>query len=383
MPKTSMYNQINSLTSLRGIAALVVVVHHFSYYTLPKTGSTLSAYSDFFRNGYLCVDFFFILSGFIMTHVYIGDFSLKVNSSNYRSYLFSRFARIYPLHIFVLSLFIGLEIAKIFLLNNSAFTGKFNLTALFANIFLLQAFDLTCPPLFWCDTYWNEPAWSISVEFVIYCIFPFILFLLLRNNEKNDLKIYVSALFSILLLIAFTRGNLDSIIGIPSIARCGLECILGIITYKVYRRDNYRKYFNINLLAIIAITWIILIMNYYWNYWRSLHDWLILPAFSLLILAVSINNSGAMSKFLNSRLMLYFGTISYSIYMVHWFVQELLKTLWIYKFHHAFGKRFTEYEALTSLGVFLMIIILAASLTYRFVEVPMRNYLKSTILAKQ
>jgi peptidoglycan/LPS O-acetylase OafA/YrhL len=69
--------------------------------------------------------------------------------------------------------------------------------------------------------------------------------------------------------------------------------------------------------------------------------------------------------------------------MVHWFVQELLKTLWIYKFHHAFGKGFTEYEALTSLGVFLMIIILAASLTYRFVEVPMRNYLKSTILAKQ
>lgn len=48
MPKISMYNQINSLTALRGIAALVVVVHHFSYYTLPKTGSTLSAYSNFF-----------------------------------------------------------------------------------------------------------------------------------------------------------------------------------------------------------------------------------------------------------------------------------------------------------------------------------------------
>jgi peptidoglycan/LPS O-acetylase OafA/YrhL len=383
MPKISMYNQINSLTALRGIAALVVVVHHFSYYTLPKTGSTLSVYSNFFRNGYLSVDFFFILSGFIMTHVYIEDFSLKVNSSKYRSYLLSRFARIYPLHIFILSLFIGLEILKIFLLNNSAFTGKFNLTALFANFFLLQAFDLNCPPLFWCDTYWNEPAWSISVEFVIYCIFPFFLFLLLRNNEKNDLKIYAFALFSILLLIAFTRGNLDSIIGIPSIARCGIECILGIITYKIYRRGNYRNYFNLNLLVIIAITWIVLIMNYYWNYWRSLHDWLILPAFSILILAASINNNSVISQFLNSRIMLYFGTISYSIYMVHWFVQELLKTLWIYKFHHVFGKGFTEYEALTSLGVFLMIIILAASLTYRFVEVPMRNYLKSIILAKQ
>ncbi|MEH2352495.1 hypothetical protein [Nostoc sp.] len=44
-----MYKHIKSLTSLRGIAALVVVVHHFSYYGLPKTGSTLSAYSDFFK----------------------------------------------------------------------------------------------------------------------------------------------------------------------------------------------------------------------------------------------------------------------------------------------------------------------------------------------
>ena len=90
--------------------------------------------------------------------------------------------------------------------------------------------------------------------------------------------IYVYSLFSILLLITFTRGNLDSIIGIPSIARCGLECVLGIISYQVYWRDKYKKDFNLNLLAIIAITWIILIMNYYWHHLRSLHDWLI-PAF--------------------------------------------------------------------------------------------------------
>ncbi|MEH2158244.1 acyltransferase family protein [Nostoc sp.] len=378
-----MYKHIKPLTSLRGIAALFVVVHHFSYYTLPKIGSILSAYSDFFKNGYLWVDFFFILSGFIMTHVYVGDFSLKVNSSNYRSYLLSRFARIYPLHIFVLSLLIGLEIIKIFLLHTSAFTGKFNLTALFANVFLLQAFDLNCPPLFWCDTYWNEPAWSISIEFVIYCIFPFLLVFLLRNSPKKDLIIYSFTLFSILLLIAFTRGNLDSIIGIPSIARCGLECGLGIITYKIYYRGNYQKYFNLNLLAIIAITWIILIMNYYWSYWRSLHDWLVLPAFCLLILALSVNNNGVVSKFLSSRLMLYLGTISYSIYMIHWFLQELLKIFWIYKFHKPFGKGFTEYETLTSLGAFLMIVLLTASLTYRFVEVPARNYLKATIFAKQ
>ncbi|MBD2208302.1 acyltransferase [Nostoc linckia FACHB-104] len=378
-----MYKHINSLTSLRGVAALFVVIHHFSYYTLPKTGSTLSTYSNFFHNGYLWVDFFFILSGFIMTHVYARDFSAKVTSDNYRSYLLSRFARIYPLHIFILSLFVGLEIFKTFLIHHSAFTGKFNLTALFANIFLLQAFDLNCPPLFWCNTYWNEPAWSISVEFVIYCIFPFLLFFILKNNYKNDLMIYLSTLVGILLLITFTRGNLDSIIGVPSIARCGLECVLGIITYKVYRRGNYQKYFNLNLLAIIAITWIMLIMHNYWHHWRSLHDWLILPGFSLLILAVSGYNNGVISKFLNSQLMLYLGTISYSIYLVHWFIQDVIKFVWGYKFNEIFGQGFTRLENFFALGVFMMITLLAASLTYKFVEVPMRNYLKSKLLANQ
>ncbi len=62
-------------------------------------------------------------------------------------------------------------------------------------------------------------------------------------------------------------------------------------------------------------------MNYYWHHLRSLHDWLILPAFFLLILAVYVNNNGVISKTLNSRLMLYIGTIYYSIYLVYWFVQ--------------------------------------------------------------
>ncbi|BAY10597.1 acyltransferase family protein [Calothrix sp. NIES-2098] len=378
-----MSKHINSLTSLRGVASVVVVIHHFSYYTLPKTGSTLSTYSNFFHNGYLWVDFFFILSGFIMTHVYARDFSTKVISDNYRSYLLSRFARIYPLHIFILALFVGLEIVKTFLLHHSAFTDKFNLTALFANVFLLQAFDLNCPPLFWCNTYWNEPAWSISVEFVIYCIFPFLLFVLLRSNYKNDLLMYVSSLLGILLLVTFTRGNLDSIIGVPAIARCGLECVLGIITYKVYRRSNYQKYLNLNLLAIIAITWIMLIMHNYWHHWRSLHDWLILPAFSLLILAVAVSNKSVISKFLNSQLMLYLGTISYSVYLVHWFIQELIKFFWSYEFNEIFGQSFTRLENFLALGVFLIITLLVASLTYKFVEVPMRHYLKSKLLANQ
>jgi peptidoglycan/LPS O-acetylase OafA/YrhL len=367
---------IRSLTSLRGIAAVAIVVLHFSYYTLPSMGKILSTYTHFFQNAYLWVDFFFILSGFIMTHVYLDRFKSGVNFAEYRSYLFSRFARIYPLHLFTLLLLISLELIKLFSLNTPAFTNKFNLTALFANITLLQAFDLNCPPLFWCDTYWNEPAWSISVEFVVYCIFPFLLLALTTISPKFEPIVYVITLVTIFLLIKFTRGSLDSIIGIPAIARCSLESTLGIIIYKVYQRGNYHKYWNLNLLGIGALVWIGLVLHHGVDRFRSLSDWLILPGFSVLILAVAVNNYGSISRLLNSRLLLYLGTISYSIYLVHWPIAELLKIVWQNELNLTFGSGFNDLQVSIALSGFILTTIFTASLTYQFIEVPMRNYLK-------
>jgi peptidoglycan/LPS O-acetylase OafA/YrhL len=368
--------QIGALTSLRGVAALIVVVFHFAYYILPSTGVILSAYSNFFRNGYLAVDLFFMLSGFIMAYVYVDSFSPGVSKSNYWGYLRSRFARIYPLHLFTLATLVCLEIVKIFLPDFHAFTDKFTFTSLFANILLLQAFDLNTPPLLWGDTYWNEPAWSISVEFVIYCIFPFILFSLLKTKSKIDAIVYLLALVLLLLLIKFTTGTLNTIIGIPSIARCGLECVLGIITYKFYRSRKYQKYLKLDFLAIAAAIFIAAIMHIWVDRPHGLYDWLALPAFSILILALASNRTGLISKLMNSSLLLYLGTISYSIYMVHWCLAAFLQTFWLYKFQVVFERDLSGDRSLIALGIFIPIVLLTASLTYQFVEVPMRNLLK-------
>jgi peptidoglycan/LPS O-acetylase OafA/YrhL len=372
-----MDKQIGALTSLRGIAALIVVVHHFAYYTLPQTGKFLSSYSHFFKNGYLCVDFFFILSGFIMAYVYTNDFYGQVNKSDYWKYLRARFARIYPLHLFTLLVLVGLELIKMIMLGGNAFTDKFNLTALVANIFLLQAFDLSCPPLFWCGTYWNEPAWSISIEFVIYTLFPFILYLILRLNPKGDLIFYVCTLLALFLLIKFTRGNLDSIIGLPSIARCSLESVLGIITYKVYQRSNYQSRVIPTIITAISMIWILGIMHSWTDNYRGIHDWSILPACSLLILAVSNQSHRASAKILNSKILIYLGTISYSIYMVHWGLSELLKTFWLSRLDPTSFRGLSLAQCSIGLMIFLLITISASAMTYKFIEVPMRTYLKS------
>jgi peptidoglycan/LPS O-acetylase OafA/YrhL len=372
-----MDKQIGALTSLRGIAALIVVVHHFAYYTLPQTGKFLSSYSHFFKNGYLCVDFFFILSGFIMAYVYTNDFYGQVNKSDYWKYLRARFARIYPLHLFTLLVLVGLELIKMIMLGGNAFTDKFNLTALVANIFLLQAFDLSCPPLFWCGTYWNEPAWSISVEFIIYTLFPFILYLILRLNPKGDLIFYVCTLLALFLLIKFTRGNLDSIIGLPSIARCSLESVLGIITYKVYQQSNYRSRVIPTVVTAISMIWILGVMHSWTDDYRGIHDWSILPACSLLILAVSNQSHRASAKILNTKILIHLGTISYSIYMVHWCLSELVKTVWLSRLDPTFFGGLSVDQCSIGLMIFLLTTILASAMTYKFIEVPMRAYLKS------
>jgi peptidoglycan/LPS O-acetylase OafA/YrhL len=372
-----MDKQIGALTSLRGIAALIVVVHHFAYYVLPQTGKFLSSYSHFFKNGYLCVDFFFVLSGFIMAYVYANDFYGQVNKFDYWKYLRARFARIYPLHLFALLVLVGLELIKMITLGN-AFTDKFNLTALAANIFLLQAFDLSCPPLFWCGTYWNEPAWSISVEFVIYTLFPFILYAILRLKPRGDLILCICTLLAMFLLIKFTRGNLDSIIGLPSIARCSLESTLGIITYKVHQRITYQNMVMPTAVTAISMLWILGVMHSWTDKYRGIHDWSILPACSMLILAVSNQSHCLSAKILNSKILMYFGTISYSIYMVHWCLLELLKRFWLSRLDSSFGRGLSIAQCSIGLMIFILTTTLAASLTYRFVEVPMRTYLKSS-----
>jgi peptidoglycan/LPS O-acetylase OafA/YrhL len=370
-----MNKQIGSLTALRGIAATVVVILHFAYSTLPEAGVIISRHTRFFRDGYLFVDLFFILSGFIMTHVYLDSFATGVNKANYWGYLRARFARIYPLHLFTLAMLFGLELFKLSLPNVQAFTKEFNITALTANLFMLQAFDFNCPPLLWCKSTWNEPAWSISVEFLIYCVFPFLLFALIKTKPKTDWIVYIITLILLLFLIRFTKGTLEYIIGIPSIARCGLECILGIITYKVYQWSKYQHQLNPHLLEIFA-TVLVLGLMHKWMRRRVFFDWVTLPAFSLLIVALATSTQGMISRLMNSRPLLYLGTISYSIYMVHWCLIGFLQTFWLYKFHIEFGSDFDPNRCLLALVIFVPISLLVAALTYHFIEVPARNFLK-------
>src|ERR1700748_2149835 len=96
--------QLASLTPLRGIAALWVVMFHFCWY-FPAVHP--ERYTGAVYKGYLAVDMFFVLSGFVITHVYKEGLSRRLTGRRYRDFLKARVARIYPLHITVLLLFVA------------------------------------------------------------------------------------------------------------------------------------------------------------------------------------------------------------------------------------------------------------------------------------
>src|SRR3546814_8342900 len=161
---------MHALTSLRGIAALLVVCYHFSGGFLPNLDP--GRYSDFVPKGYLWVDLFFVLSGFIITHAYGDAFAERARWGSIRAFLFARMARIYPLHLFVLAAFMGLELVRWGLevlgharFHEAPFSDATHVGAIVTNVMMLLAGGVADSPT------WNWHAWSIAAEWFAYLSF--------------------------------------------------------------------------------------------------------------------------------------------------------------------------------------------------------------------
>ena len=183
------------LESLRGVAALIVVLHHTKYtmsVTLPR----------FVSCGYLMVDVFFVLCGFLFYHSY----SLIISGlRDILKFMFLRFGRLYPLHLFFLLIFLGVETAKYMGEPGVAFTPHetraFDLNtmpAFMANLLLVQPFFSSANKTF------NPPSWSIGTEFYTYLVFTFLVLIFYRR-AKFTLVLFIVASLAVLLL-SFWQG---------------------------------------------------------------------------------------------------------------------------------------------------------------------------------
>ena len=166
--------KVEELESIRGLAALLVVFYH-----IPKWNPLLEI--GIINNGYLMVELFFVLSGFVIYNAYSEKI---VSIKDLIRFQFLRFGRLYPVHFFFLIIYIFIEVAKYLVQlkfeisspNSQPFIEN-NLMALFQQIFLIQAIGPTGNSLTF-----NGPAWSISVEFFTYLMFGVITLLFHKNK---------------------------------------------------------------------------------------------------------------------------------------------------------------------------------------------------------
>lgn len=156
-----MKKRFEALDAFRGICALSVVVFH-----MHLTGSITEL--SFFRGSAIFVEFFFVLSGFVLAHGYAYKENLK-----FFTFMKFRFFRLYPLHLFMFFVMFTLEIGKLlaykyggFVFNNLPFTNSFAIQEIIPNLLLIQSWTPYTDPLTF-----NFPSWSISIEFYMYALF--------------------------------------------------------------------------------------------------------------------------------------------------------------------------------------------------------------------
>lgn len=293
--------RFQALDGLRGIAALLVVLLHVQW-------SNHITGLRFVTNGYLAVDLFFILSGLVISANYSNKI---VDARTSLRFIGLRFFRLYPLHVAMLTAFVGLECLKAFaqyrlgiVPQHQPFTGDQAPLSIVTHVFLAQGLGLLSRPGL------NGPSWSISCEFVAYVLFAITTLLGLTRSRAF---LIVGAIATVLAYaaLALTRGTLDVVFDL-GLLRCVAGFFWGLLIHRWSTMVSSRplkqmQRYEIGVTAAVIVTM------------ATISGALIVIVIPLLVLLVAILRSdrGPVARLLITKPAQYLGRISYSVYMVH------------------------------------------------------------------
>lgn len=329
---------IKSLTSFRFITALVVFLFHCKIHLGWQLG--VKILDKFFLNGASFMTGFFVLSGFIMAHVYKNtEFTKRENIYNF---FVRRFAKIYP--VYLISTIIYFLIFRDF--------SKYQYIRVVINdLFMTQAF---LPSMFAIGI--NGGTWSLSVEIFLYFLFPFLMII----SGKSPKVLFFSILFLAITSLNVTLDNTDYIYANP-IFRVG-DFLCGIGFYflcKDFKKISNSFFVNFLLLILLFLTCTFLGDSKYVYMQGQI---LLAPLFGLWI-CILFNTK---SKFYNNNILEYLGSISYSFYMWQFASISLSKSLILA--HPNFNLNFLILAA-------LLFNVAIASISYHFIEEKFRKFI--------
>jgi peptidoglycan/LPS O-acetylase OafA/YrhL len=344
------------LESLRGIAALMVCIFHIRYWAAFRTFPLISHFDLF-------VDFFFVLSGFVIAL----NFSNSVkNSVTYKNYLLKRFFRLYPLFLVASIPYFFTSLLKTYYgLNSFQTSNYFKISDFIFYITLTFKWGIVK------DLIFNHPAWSISIELLLYFMAGFV-FMISKSRIVNIVISLSLSLISIALLIAFA-GTLNTT-GSFAIFRGVFSFFIGVIIYYFYNVENSKRpkitLFTQNLILTATIA---LIAVAFWFTSEGLPTTFTFPILWALLIYFIINEMypSWLINFLKNKYFLYLGTISYSFYLMH--------PIMIFVTEKILKKSHLENSFAFSIGGVIMYIcltIMVSGFTFKYIEIPGKDLYK-------
>lgn len=346
-----------ALDSLRGICAIMVAIYHFS------TVSYL-ANVPFIKNGFLFVDFFFVLSGFVIASSYRDRLRGGLSISRF---MFLRLGRLYPLHLFVLLLYLPI-----------AMTGGYSWSGLGVTALLLQAFSNGNLGN------WNPPSWSISAE-----VWTYLIFALLCQFAGKWLPWTLSALIiAAPPILLWTSDRYLDVCFDGALLRCLFGFSMGALAFMYWSGRDRTSLSSISftLIELLAVASSLLIVSVAG---AGPLSFLCPPVFVATIL-IFAHEVGFISSILATRAVKTIGALSYSIYMTHLFVQaRILNFIGVMSKHFllplskSVGGTQTissdiPFVADVTIVLMIAVVIGFAYLTFNLIEEPFRRWSRNT-----
>jgi len=367
-----------SLDSWRGICALLVAVHHFVLFSVNEFNyHTIESF-------FLFVDFFFVLSGFVISL----NYSTRIKSTaDLADFIVRRFARVWPLHAIVMTGFVCAYIVIRAIGTESPYTiGASSTTYLPIKFPLVLALFNSFGAF---SGGWNLPSWSISAEFAAYLVFA--------SCMLSKYRYTLICAFTLLgayyvFVVSETHINLTANFGV---FRCLYGFGVGVGAHHLYahaqQRGSLSAASNTSTEIIALIALIVFLHASVTPSGEATPTSAFAPIlFSAIVIAYS-GQRGAIGRLLRLKPFLKIGQWSYSIYITHWLILISMAAASnalhpAYKQVELWGGIYWKWDLsspttfLIALAIYLAVLLSLSSITYAAIEDPCRkaasNYLK-------
>ena len=353
-----------ALDGWRGICAPLIAIFHF------HIDSPIST-SLFVRHSWMLVDFFFVLSGFVIAHAYAGKLS---TGRDLMAFLIRRIGRLWPLHAFFLAILVCAAAAK-YLVRAKGFNIEVTSNpentpySVLTNLLFLHSFGLHKAVT------WNTPSWSISAEFLTNVIFGVAFALVPKGRIAAALVLSAIGAFVLLVFSERTINTAEDF----GLFRCMYGFFIGYVVYRIV--VAYGSPLRQMTPASIAELASIIAVAAFVSICASSPSRMFAPFVFAVAIWVFAAERGVFSRLLQCRPLVIVGLLSYSIYMSHMMIITAANNAFQVATRLASKSTADSWESLFSnkwyldalVIAFIVTIIAVSWCTYNFLEVPLRR----------